>query len=267
MGSQCFKQQKVNSCDQQSNIYKIKESKKNFKSEYNEEQMEQLIREYLIENDEINRNIISLKEKLEKYKLMFEHPRAYLSNSFIEMKQEIDEEFSKKLSNTSNRKTKSIIKMNWVEVVSYVKSFENECLNKQRTDEFSNEIRNKHKNKIQLLENLLISIKEPLNEHIKYCTDGRPSESMSNDDRLKDSIARFERISDEAIMDLNKILFLNRTVVFLGIYSWKIFSFRFFSDIEPNLAVGKLVVIRNYFISKEDVFQVYNNRMEKYYFK
>ena len=90
---------------------------------------------------------------------------------------------------------------------------------------------------------------------------------MSNDDRLKDLIARFERISDEAILDLNKILFLNRTIVFLGIYSWKIFSFRFFSDIEPNLAVGKLVVIRNYFISKEDVFQVYNNRMEKYYFK
>lgn len=160
--------------------------------------------------------------ELEDLKNIFTYPRYYLSNYFSNLRHEVDSEFVRKDLKETNQQIKTEIKKNWIEMISKIDTFEQECFNKQIKNSFNDHINTKQTSElINLIET------ELKNEEID-------EQSIKN------------RIYDE-ILKLEKVLFLNKLMVFLpkqqGYYS-------VCKRLDMNTTVGILIYITNDYLGR-----------------
>lgn len=204
--------------------------------------------------------------KLEKYKSIFELPRLFLINHFSELKKEVDFSFTKTILKTADTLIKEKLTKNWLEIISYIETFEKECLTRQKTNKFNDEIETKCSETIDLLETELIIIIELKNdnEKNKYFTIDIKNKILpfkNNKFKFFESLINdFTNIIEEALLEINKVLFLNKTVEFIPKDYMDSCKISFFSEMDPQIAVGKLIIIKNDFFKKEDIFQTDFNK-------
>ncbi len=120
-----------------------------------------------------------IQNMLKNLKQIFEIPRLYIANYFIDLKSEIDLAFNKKLINDFNHE----IKTKWLEIINRINLFEKDCLKK-----FKNLNDLEFKIRIQTIE-----------DHI-------------NNGLEKDTI---KSLIEQEEINLIKYLFLNQTITFI----------------------------------------------------
>ena len=165
-------------------------------------------------------------EEFDRLKLIYELPRLYLSDFFIDLKTQIDILFIQKDLKEKDVRLKNIIKQHWIEIIDKVDHFKNECFKNQKTNKFIKKITEKLDNRIKFI-----------NENI-------------NDKNITDII-------EEEIFYLEKVLFMNQTIIFLP-NDCKLE--KFFKKMNKFTTVGKLIII-NEFFSKKDL----ENLLERFF--
>lgn len=129
----------------------------------------------------------NLKNQNEKLKLIYDVPRLYLSDYFIDLRAQVDHSFAFQKMNETTEKKRDKINLIWLKMIDRINSFETECLNN------AFEVK-KHRFGIKLKEIEDILAKQTSNnEMLDYC-----------DDLIRNETYRLQRI-----------LFLNKTIIFL----------------------------------------------------
>ena len=113
-------------------------------------------------------------EKFDRLKLIYELPRLYLSDFFIDLKTQIDILFIQKDLKEKDVRLKNIIKQHWIEMIEKVEHFQNECFKNQKTNKFIKKIAEKLDNRIKFInENLNDkNITDIIEEEIFYLEKG-----------------------------------------------------------------------------------------------
>lgn len=104
--------------------------------------------------ESINKQKNELNEKLNRLKLIHEVPRLHLSNHFSDLKAEIDLEFVTKHLKEKDLNVKHELKQNWIEIITYIESFENEFLKRQSTNKFNETISKQTTSNIEYVESI-----------------------------------------------------------------------------------------------------------------
>lgn len=167
-----------------------------------------------------------LKEDLDRLKNINTFPRFYLSNYFSDLRTEVDLAFATQDLHETDQTLREKIKKNWTEMILKINEFEQECLLKLKNNSFNNsQITDQTEQLINLVESNFI------NNNIK-------------EDILKELI-------DGQILKLEKILFLNKLMIFLhrknGHYTILC------KKLDHRTTVGKLIYITNEYLGKKCV--------------
>lgn len=210
-----------------------------------------------------------MQQELDDYKSMFEIPRLYLSNHFIDLRNQVDKAYTQKLIDKSiDKQVVDNLNKHWLEMINKINEFESDCLKRQKTNKFKQEIEAKNKETIKEIETSLSKTSEEIESMIKKYTNNKKKQSFNNSESLKDlkSIAmpfNFKDIIEERALELNKILFLKKTIIFIekSNSKWDRLVLRqFLNGVDAKLRVGKLVVIPNDYFSSKQVYKSFNQR-------
>lgn len=175
-----------------------------------------------------------LDEELERFKLLFECPRLYISDYFYDLKTEIDSAFAIKQSTTTD---KNVLNSNWDKIIKKVESYETECLRVRKTNKFDEEFHNYNIEAIKLLNSKLTDLKQ--------------GEQQENNAQM------IKNLINENINKLEKNIFLNKTMMFLNESNCII---EIFDKLDYMTSAGKLVFITNEYFNKRNM-----QLIKKYY--
>lgn len=159
-----------------------------------------------------------LRNDLEALRYLNNYPNLYLYDYFSDLRRQVDLAAAMKLLKAENIPLID----NYMNIIDKINSFEDECTKRLVNDEFSDEIK---ASSLRIIESIEYEFK-----------------TTDNLQDIKDSIY------DEAYK-LKKILFSNQTIEFIQkddclIKNW-------FSDINMDISVGKLLIINSQFFDKK----------------
>ena len=177
-----------------------------------------------------------LKLKFDLFNDNLKLPRLYLSNYFSDVKNKVDLVFNKNiLENSSDLAIKEQLQKNYSEIIEYIESFENECLAKHNSKRVKQDTPDTTNERVESLErdlnNLHKKIEIELNKWLKYEKPHNDSDSETEsdpcfesywhliDDMIKDfnkSIDQFYKQIEVERLELNRKLFLHKTIVFIS---------------------------------------------------
>ena len=159
-----------------------------------------------------------LRNDLEALRYLNNYPNLYLYDYFSDLRRQVDLAAAMKLLKAENIPLID----NYMNIIDKINSFENECTKRLVNDEFSDEIK---ASSLRIIESIEYEFK-----------------TTDNLQDIKDSIY------DEAYK-LKRILFSNQTIEFIQkddclIKNW-------FSEMNMDISVGKLLIINNQFFDKK----------------
>ena len=164
-----------------------------------------------------------LKEILADLKILIEIPRLYLANYFQELRNRIDLLAVERCFNETNEKE---LNANWTLIIKKIASFEKECFRKMPTNQFSKDVASDALNLVNQIES-----------------------KMSDFDGM--ALFDYEKILANETIKLQRILFLNRTIIFLERKDCKMIEL--FSKMNMNTSFGKLVIVKNKFYTFQEL--------------
>ena len=170
-----------------------------------------------------------LEKKFDYLKEVFKQPRLALSCYFSDLRNQVDLACIKKTNSLETDADKKIVNKNWSAIINRINSFEEECLNRQVDNEFDVDVAQRARDSIQLIESKLNDYRQSQavvakneeekeeNEEKQTDTDSE-SDSGSESENDENDNEAFNMLADliyDALFELQKILFLNKTMFFL----------------------------------------------------
>lgn len=181
-----------------------------------------------------------LDKEFNKLKEIFHYPRLYLSNHFSDLKSEIDMAFARKRDQLTVSAKKAQLDEHFTQMINKLSSYEQECMKFQKTHEYASELQAETQESIKTIENKLTN---QLDEYL------------------------IKEISDliyDQITKLQKVLFLNKSVIFLD--RSKCYHMadnnntdeesenkNLFDEMDPDTTVGKLICINNEYFGQRAI--------------
>lgn len=178
-------------------------------------------------SDDKQNKLFKLKEKIQKFKSILEHPRYYVSNYFEDFRREVDlvgsrltlgdeiilYPIQKKLTD------------NWNQIISKVKSHEEECLKQLSQTQHSNQELVQYAQALKQIELKLNNLNQIKNQN-QY-------------------LASLDIELSNEMYNLKRFLFLNKSLVFVEEEQSRVEDL--FRDINMTFHIGKLICINEYF--------------------
>lgn len=234
--------------------------------------------EYETKNSEKLEKILfkikELKPKLNKHKDMLEYPRFALSNHFSDLQNEVDLAFNQKLLEQSDETIKVEINRNYSEMIKYIQSFDTECLSKLNSKRVKQLTADEPKEKIEMIEKEFDALHQEIEIETNKCFDfeAKNTDYAVNDThnvyiekKIKDfesTVQKYEQITNDEILELNRKLFLNKTVTFFARRDDLIEDF-IFKEMDNETTVGKLFITSIDVFNKEDIIRAYYDKRMK----
>lgn len=175
--------------------------------------------------------IDDLTDELEAFKSMFQFPKLYLSNFFSELRNKIDVTFLTKINNELDYGIKDDLNENWIEIIDHLNSFETQCSSNQRTNKFNIQVTKETNLEIGKIENLLANFK-------------------------LDSYDLVLEMINEQNFKIKKLLFLNKTIVFLGENKYASLTKKFTKKFNARTTAGILLIVSDEYINQNNITKV-----------
>lgn len=215
-------------------------------------------------DQELSITINRLYDELNMLKYMLESPDSFISNFFSDLKAEVDLAFTKQLINDANNKHMYKLNETYTQMIERIDLFEKECLNNQTTNSFNNEIVQELNESIELVTSKITNMYRHINENderplkrfqinhmnilhknlyidLLFQIEDSNNQSFSQMDDLEQEISD---LIHEQMFKIEKILFMNKTIMFLEKTKPKD------KHLATDITVGKLVFITNEYIGK-----------------
>ena len=187
--------------------------------------------------------IKELKLQIEEFRNLtsFESQQMYIYEHFSEMRLKVDMAFTSKVMDESES-IKYQIDKNWFEIIDEIKIFENECLEKNKLTKSCIDVEQLDKLNAKLTEELA-KVKEKMFE---------ANESYFDSIVIQTAINDFEKLIGEIRYNLEKHLFLNKTISFLE-REVNQKEKHFFSKMLRNITTGKLIIIPEVYFTQNQI--------------
>ena len=177
-----------------------------------------------------------INERLDNLKFLIEIPRLYIANYFQELRNRIDILAAERCFNPTNEKNKHELNVNWAHIIKKIDLFENESLRKMPSNTMTNATIAELVNEALVLINQIETNKADLDEIVNF---------------------EYEKALNNIEKKLNRIFFLNRTILFLERKDCKIPQL--FSKMNMNTSFGKLIIIINKYYTSDDLSFILKN--------
>lgn len=188
-----------------------------------------------------SKRINDLKKSIDNLK-QFKHPNLYISNYFNDLNKDISIAFEERLLNEEDINLSSVLKLDWSQIVQKIKIIENDCLSVLDDHTFSQNLKEKIDRQVKKIEQKfdLFLLK---NQNVEY------------KDIIEEEIyVQIQEINDliyNKSIQIGKILFMNKTVVFIDKKSCK--NQKIFEDMNEKTTVGILLIIHNEYFGKKGI--------------
>lgn len=199
-----------------------------------------------------NQILNELKVHYEQLKKLFDSPRLYMGNYFADLRSEIDIAFIKMNQNEQSIEVKHKLNDSWFQMIENVNTFETECFKLRSTNTFNLDFSQEVREKIELiniilndLTNQIIAEENQINE-----TSSQQQQQSSNDSD-EDSFLETANLIYEEIYKIEKILMMNKTLVFLDKSNWTDTSL--FDFMNNRISFGKLLCIQNEYFGSQSI--------------
>lgn len=197
--------------------------------------------------------------KIEKFQSIIQSPEMHLHEYFSEMKFKIDLLFDPLIIESESETKKNKQADNWLEIIDRIKLFEYECITYHSMNRF--EFNTEQFDELETkLNEFLISVESKL---IEYQDENKlidlPLQSQGNQ-----AIINLTKQIDKIQFNLDKSLFLNKTIVFLE-RDTNLDKEEFFVRMDSSETVGKLFIISNIFFSTNEINEAFKYK-SNYYF-
>ena len=176
-----------------------------------------------------------LMSEFERLKFIFECPRLFICNHFDELRCQVDLTFCAKFNKSSHETTnnqqqaKSQLTENWTDIIKAIDSFEAKCLKHKSLNKFNLVMSHETVQKIKAIERLIKQL------------------SASNQEDQSDQVKYAKNLIYDETFKIEKILFLNQTLVFLDESTCRI------KNVFNKSSVGKLLLIRNEYFGQKSI--------------
>ena len=137
-------------------------------------------------------------KKLEQLKLLLEFPRLYISNYFSDLRTQIDLAFFAKELAINNSEQLIELRKYWNDMIYKLNSFEEKCLIRRSITKFK-ELTKETNQMFKLVESKLDLIKQ-----------------ISDEEQSNEIILELDDLVYDELAKIEKILFLNKTIIFLN---------------------------------------------------
>lgn len=195
---------------------------------------------------------LSCRNQLEKLKIVTESSKSYLADYFSDLRNQIDIcFFEKKLKNDSH-----LLHDNWKSLINRTHLFEI-SLKKIELDE--NQIKETKQN-IEIIEKKIDSFK---NLAMELESENESDSEEDEDGEIKLYLEITDLINEE-IIKLERILFMNKTIIFLESQKFKSNLMNTFKDefgnhkclidkLDIDSSFGKLLIVNNQYLGKQAI--------------
>lgn len=183
--------------------------------------------------------INSLQSDLEDLQSLYQTPRLNLNNYFISLRSEIDLAVAKQ---STIKTTNDIIKQlndNYIKMIDLVNGYEQECFKKRHKNTFKP---NESKQALEAIQ----FIKEKI-DYLIIKEREQDENQADNDEDFSLNIIEIENLIYDETFNLEKIILLNKTMIFLD-ESCKVENL--FNKMDYLCTAGKLLVIQNEYFGK-----------------
>lgn len=189
-------------------------------------------------------SIESLETELEELESVFEMPKLHLSNFFNDLRAEIDYAVAKQGSIKTTAELKSKLDENYFKMINLVDQYEQNCQKQLPRNKFSQQV------SIDTQKTL-----DQIRQNIEFLKQQDLKETAENTEYDYSDVIMFieDNIYDE-IFKLEKIMFLNKTMIFLDELTTKVDLH--FSKMDYLSSAGKLIFITNEYFSKRGLYSI-----------
>ena len=204
-----------------------------------------------------------LKEELKQLKSLFELPRIYITNHFSDMRRKVEVAFVMKGQNIDSREARKLLEQDRIKTINLIVSFEQDCLKRQKINTFNNEITTRTLKQIKLIEKKL----EEMNRFMLL------EHNTDDEDELNQEFQYISGLINEEKIQIEKIIFLNKTLIFLNKYEINedqednlnyfdsddnnelidYYKYRLFDRNDLETVVGMIIFVDNEFIGEQGV--------------
>jgi hypothetical protein len=200
---------------------------------------------------ENSNKIKSLKLKIEKFRNIIQSPEMHLHEYFSEMKFKIDILFDPLIVECQSETKKNKLTDNWLEIIDRIKLFEYECMTCHSMNRFEFNIEQFDALETKLNE-FLILVESKL---VEYQDENKLSD-LPLQRQGNEVVFNFTKQIDKIQFDLDKSLFLNKTIVFLE-RDANLDKEVFFIKMDSTETAGKLLIISNIFFSTNEINEAF----------
>lgn len=164
-------------------------------------------------------------KKIEQLKMLLEFPRLYLSNFFADLRTQIDLAFFAKELELNENEALIELRKNWHEMINKLNSLEEKCLLRRSMTRSTTAT-----NLFRLVEIRLETATQTLNQ-----------------EALSEMIQELDDLVYEELTRLERIIFLNKTIIFLDSSKYKgtnqINNYSKIFSKMSKFTVGKLIIV------------------------
>lgn len=214
------------------------------------EQSQQPIQQQQSAKKKNSKILNELKLHSEQLKKLFDSPRLYMSNYFADLRSEVDFAFMKLNQNEPSIEVKHKLNDSWFQMIENVNTFETECFKLRSTNTFNEDFSQEVREKIELIDCILndlnsqIAFDEPVSDQCLVDNNAKP-------DQEEDSFVEITNLIYEEIYKIEKILMMNKTLIFLDKTNWTDTSL--FDRMNNRITFGKLFSIQNEYFGSQSI--------------
>lgn len=208
-------------------------------------QIQQQLKLINLKSEKNNQLLNNLKNQYEQLKKTFESPRLFLSTYFADLRNEVDIAFLKMNQSEHGMEVKHKLNDAWFQMIEQINTFETECLKIRVSNSFNPEFTQEVREKIELIDIIL----NDLNNQVVV---EEAKQAFSNELKSKDDEDNFNEVSNliyEETYKIEKMLFLNQTMMFLDKTNWNDASL--FDVMNTKTTFGKIYFVQNEYFGKQ----------------